>query len=372
MKKIFYITFLLFIIALSALISHGIDISAECAVVINAETKEIIFEKNAYLRHPMASTTKIMTSIIAIESGRLNDSIKATSSALAEGTSIGLKEGYIIKFEDLIYGMLLESGNDAANLVALHLGGSFENFAAMMNEKAREIGMTDTNFVTPSGLDADSHYSTANDMALLGAYSIKNPLFREICSDKKQTVNYIRPQISVTFSNHNRLLNNCEGVFGIKTGFTKKSGRCLVTACERGGATLVCVTLNAFDDWNDHRKLYDLSFSELNKTTIRFAEFKEVSVYGGEINKAEVYCDDFIFHFKEDKEITAKIYIPKIIYAPIRHGDVIGEVKYFLNDTLIHTSYIYSKLDINSENETFKEKAGIFDWYKKIFIKRKG
>ncbi len=369
-KKIIILLIMTFFLSVFAFLTSAADITAESCVVINAETKEIIYKKNAFKKRSMASTTKIMTSILAIESGKMNDKVTVTADALTEGSSIGLKDGYVLTLESLVYGMMLESGNDAANACALYLGGSFESFSQLMNSKGEEIGMTRTNFVTPSGLDDEKHYSTAYDMALLGAYCIRNPIFREICSDKNQKVDFITPEITVIFSNHNRLLKECDGVFGIKTGFTKKSGRCLVSACERDGAVLVCVTLNAPDDWNDHRKLYDLSFSELNKTTVKALTFSTIPVYGSVKDKAEIYCEDFTFHFKEDNELTHEIILPSFIYAPLRKNEIIGKVNFYLAGELVHTSYIYPKYDILPSDETYKEKTSFITWIKKLFTRK--
>lgn len=367
-KKIIFSAFSLLIFTSSVQFSYGLDISAECAVVINAETKEIIYQKNAFRKHSMASTTKIMTSILAVESGEMSDRVTVTQDALTEGSSIGLKSGCILTLESLVYGMMLESGNDAANACALYLADDYESFSYMMNLKADEIGMTDTNFVTPSGLDDTTHYSTAYDMALLGAYSISNPIFREICSEKIHNIRLIKPDIEVTFSNHNKLLGSCEGVFGIKTGFTKKSGRCLVSACERDGATLVCVTLNAGDDWNDHRKLYDEAFSELNKVTFKFSDFSRVRVYGSDDDSVGVYCDEYTLHYIEDSDVTEQVIMPEIIYAPIKSDEIIGKVNYYSGENLIHTSYIYSADDIPASEETYKEENSLFDLIRNIFI----
>jgi len=369
-KKIIILPIIFLFSYLFAVFTHAIDISASAAVVINADTKEIIYEKNAFEKRSMASTTKIMTSVLAIESGRMNDSVEVTSSALTEGSSIGLKAGYVLTLSDIVYGMLLESGNDAANVCALHLGGSFEEFASMMNRKASELGMTETNFVTPSGLDDEKHYTTAYDMAVLGAYCIKNPVFREICSDKKHSVTFTEPDITVSFSNHNRLLDSCEGVFGVKTGFTKKSGRCLVSACERDGAELICVTLNAPDDWNDHIKLYDASFAELNRSTMKLTSLSEVTVYGGIGDKAEIYCDEYVHHYKEDGTLTQQIILPDIIYAPVKKGEILGEVRYYSDEALVNTGYIYSKSDIPCAEETYKSKRSLAELLTDFF-KRK-
>ncbi len=370
-KKIVFLSLLIILSVGLSFVSIGIDISAASAVVINAETKEIIFEKNAFQKRSMASTTKIMTSILAIESGNLHDRITVTSKALTEGTSIGIKDGDVLSLEAIVYGMMLESGNDAANMCALHLSGSYEAFAGLMNKKAESIGMLNTSFVTPSGLDNEKHYSTAFDMALLGAYSIRNPTFREICSCKRKTINFIKPELTATFLNHNKLLDSCEGVFGIKTGFTKKSGRCLVTACERNGAELVCVTLSAPDDWNDHRKLYDLSFAELNKATVKFTRINKIPVYGSSTEELEVYSDDFIYHYLENSDVNEQIIIPKFVYAPIKENEIIGKVNYYSDGSLIHTSFIYSKNDVDASDETFNERFTLIEQIKNIFLNRK-
>ena len=304
-------------------------ISARSAVLINAETKEVIFEKNAHEMRSMASTTKIMTSLIAIESGRLNDVVTAENMQ-AEGTSIGLKDGYKLSLESLVWGMMLESGNDAAKLVANHIAGSEERFAVLMNNKARQIGMMNTNFVTSSGLDSEGHYSTAYDMALLGAYAIDNPLFREICSSKRKKVEFIEPTIVRYFSNHNRLLSMCDGVFGIKTGFTKKSGRCLVSACERDGVVLVAVTLNAGDDWNDHIKLYNYGYDVCLKEEVYVRFPDSIRVYGGEKSCVPIsLADDTIkLSFVDTtSKITQRVLLPKYVYAPIECGDIVGKAQ---------------------------------------------
>lgn len=364
-KKIFIFLFLIFTLSISVSATGVGNISAESAVVINADTKEILYEKDAYSKRSMASTTKIMTGILAIESGKLSCDVEVIPEALTEGTSIGLKVGYVLSLETLTYGMLLESGNDAANLCALYLGGSFENFADMMNAKAKEIGMTDTNFVTPSGLDADEHYTTAYDMSLLGAYCIENPVFRTMCSSSSKTVTYTAPEMRITFYNHNKLLDICEGVFGIKTGFTKKSGRCLVTACERNGATLICVTLNAGDDWNDHIKLYDGCFSELSENLLVSESIKTVKIFGSTKNTISVETEKSGFFSAEEKgSITEKIYLPDIIYAPVEKNDVLGKIEYYCGDKLMGTNLIYAAEVASCSEETYTEKFSLIAWIK--------
>ncbi len=327
-KKIFLTLILALTFTFSVYSAEAPSLSAGSAVLINADTNEIICQKNAYKQRSMASTTKIMTAVLAIESGRLQETVTAENMA-AEGSSIGLKEGYKMSLEALVWGMLLESGNDAAKLTANFIAGSEESFSLAMNEKAREIGMANTNFVTASGLDDEKHYTTAYDMALLGAYAIKNPVFREICSAKTKTVKFIEPNMSLTFANHNRLLYSYEGVFGIKTGFTKKSGRCLVSACQRGEVTLVAVTLSAGDDWNDHIKLYNYGFNNTvtEKAVLNFPE--SVSIHGGTKSVLSVTADSdaYYSYFGDKGSVTQKIYLPHIIYAPVNKGDILGRAE---------------------------------------------
>lgn len=367
-KKLFTVIFLIFIFTFSVFSADYGEISAYSAVVINADTKEILYEKDAFKKRSMASTTKIMTSILAIESGKLSHEITAMADAFTEGTSIGLKNEYKLTLEALVYGMMLESGNDAANMCALYLGESYENFSQMMNRKADETGMNDTNFVTPSGLDAENHYSTAYDMALLGAYCIKNPIFRDICSCENKEINLIKPDITMNFENHNKLLNNCEGVFGIKTGFTKKSGRCLVTACERDGATLICVTLNAGDDWNDHIKLYDWCYADLNRKKVNPIDFDSVKIYGSEKEFVSVFCDEYTYFYKSgNSEVQTKVYLDRIIYAPIKENDIIGKVVFTVDGNRIGISNIYAGESANAFEPTYKEKFSITYWIKNLF-----
>ncbi len=375
LKKLFFILILLCCFGFSVYSAEEPLLSAQSAVLINADTLEIIYEKNSDKQRSMASTTKIMTALLAIESGRLSQCVTAKNMA-AEGTSIGLKDGYKMSLEALVWGMLLESGNDAAKLTANFLSGSEENFAHLMNMKAAQIGMKNTNFVTASGLDSAEHYTTAYDMALLGAYAVRNPIFREICSSKNKTVRFIDPEISLTFSNHNRLLYSCEGVFGIKTGFTKKSGRCLVSACERNGVVFVAVTLNAGDDWNDHIKLYNYGY-DITKTEKVYLRVPEsISVQGGKSRRVPLMLSDSepLISFAGDKgSITQKIYLPRFIYAPVTMGETVGKIEIYRNNKLIRSLNIIA--GNAAESAECKEKESIFERLKiKIdrFIKLKG
>ena len=205
--------------------------SAKAAVLINGDTGEIIYSYNENEKLPMASTTKIMTALILCETADLSEEITVTADMLkVEGSSMGLLAGDRVTYHDLLYGMMLASGNDAANVTAISIAGSVEKFAKMMNRRAEELGLKNTHFVTPSGLDADGHYTTAYDLALLAAFALKNEDFAKAASSKSAVLNYGNPPYRRTLTNHNKLLSSFEGAVGVKTGFTKKSGRCLVSA----------------------------------------------------------------------------------------------------------------------------------------------
>lgn len=239
------------------------QIAARAAVVVEYETGKVLYEKNADLQLPMASTTKIMTTLLTLESDNIDDWFTVDSEAIkVEGSSMGLSEGEVITKRILAYGMMLPSGNDAANAAAVAVSGSIEGFVRLMNEKAENFGLTNTHFVTPSGLDdyTDEHYSTALDMANLTRLALSNETFREICGTKSICLEFGDGE-SFWLSNSNKLLSSCEGVIGVKTGFTDKAGRCLASACERDGVTLICVTLSDPNDWYDYTNLYDYCFS---------------------------------------------------------------------------------------------------------------
>ncbi|MBO4217627.1 MAG: D-alanyl-D-alanine carboxypeptidase [Clostridia bacterium] len=244
---------------------RSVSVSAESAVLITPDGG-IIYEKNARKRRGMASTTKIMTALVAIENLSLDDIIAFPAEARSEGSSAYFEEGENVTVRDLLYALMLRSANDAAECLAIAAAGSIGGFADMMNERAEKIGLSDTHFVNPHGLDAEGHYSTALDMARLTAEALKNDAFREIVSTKGYVCRSLSGGYDRTFRNHNRLLGR-DGIFGVKTGYTSACGRCLVTACERGGKTLIAVTLSAPDDWNDHLELYDHGFGRKDEDT---------------------------------------------------------------------------------------------------------
>ncbi len=336
------------------------NISAESAILVEQGSMRVLYEKSAHEKMPMASTTKIMTTILLIESGDLNRQLTITNEMLAgvEGSSVGFRAGNVVTCADLAYGMMLASGNDAANVAAIYMAGSLEKFADMMNEKAAQIGMMDTHFVTPSGLDADEHYSTAYDMALLASYAMDNPIFAEIAATTVHPITCGDPAQTVYFSNHNRLLKTYEGAKGVKTGFTKKSGRCLVSYAERNGVNLIAVTLKAPDDWNDHKSLFDYGFSVLKANEIK-AELpvKSISIAGGAPDNISIEAQPAVLALfdGEREKITSNIYLPKFVYAPVCQGDIIGRIDYYLDDRLIGCAPIVASQD--SAGEPASEKS---------------
>ncbi len=313
------------------------------AILINAETGDVIYEKNCDKIAPMASTTKIMTTLLALEQGNLDEPFVVDSNAIkVEGSSMGLKEGDYLTIRDLCYGMMLPSGNDAANAVATKIAGSIDEFVKMMNVRAHELGLKNTNFCTPSGLDIsdqNEHHSTARDMALLTQKAMENSDFCEICSQSYKKLTFGDPPISLGIRNHNRLLKEFDGACGVKTGFTKKAGRCLVSAAQRDGLKLIAVVLKDHDDWQDSKNLFEYGFSKFSLKELP-SDFSDVK-----LNVAGQY--DKIFYVKPEKtlkihasvemmnNINMQIKTDPFYFLPIEQGDIVGEVEYFLNDKLI-------------------------------------
>ncbi len=244
-------------------------VSARGAVLIEADSGEIIFGQNENARLSMASTTKIMTALVALEALPLNTPVTVTEASVGvEGSSIYLTVGETLTLEDLLYALLLESANDAAETIAVAVAGDVPAFADLMNEKAAELGLENTHFVNPHGLDAEGHYTTAKELAILTAAALENEDFRRICSTKRHTIPLRGNEGVRLLINHNRLLSSYDGCIGVKTGYTKKTGRCLVSAAERDGVRLVAVTLGAPNDWQDHTEMLDYGFSLYDAVTL--------------------------------------------------------------------------------------------------------
>lgn len=320
------------------------EISAKAAVVISADTGEILFEHNSNEKLPMASTTKIMTTLICLESGNLDEPFVVDSDAIhVEGSSMGLQEGDIVTKYALCCGMLLPSGNDAANATAVKIAGSIENFAEIMNDKAKEIGLTKTYFVTPSGLEGTGHGSSAYDMAILASVALRNDTFREICSSETIKLEYGNPPYTRWLKNTNKLLSLYSGTYGVKTGFTDEAGRCLVSACERDGKNLICVTLNDRNDWNDHMALYDKCF-ELAKTVSPEIPEIQLDIAGSDRDKISVTAEsvDFTTLSAGAGDFECIVNAPPFIYAPVNKGDELATLSVYYNNREIKQIPLYS------------------------------
>ena len=312
-------------------------VSARSAVLLSGESGAVLWEKNPRERLPMASTTKIMTALLALEEAeRAGDpAVEITEEMVAvEGSSMGLRAGDRLTLTNLAAGMLLASGNDAAHAAALFLDGSQEGFARRMNSRAEEIGMKDTHFVTPSGLDAEDHFSTAYDLALLAREALENEAFAKLVASPRREVAFLEPAHTATYENHNKLLGLYEGCVGVKTGYTKKAGRCLVSAARREGVTLIAVTLDAPDDWDDHTALLDYGFSQLEQARLDgSACVVSLPVVGGGADAVEVHGvqgNTFTLPAGDSGRITVRVMAPRFLYAPVEAGEQVGELQYCL------------------------------------------
>lgn len=339
------------------------EISATSACLIEAENGCILYSKNATKQLPMASTTKIMTAILALESGiSLDKVIKTPKEAVGvEGSSIYLQNGEEITFENLIYGLLLCSANDSAVAIAIAVSGNVENFVALMNQKAQNLGLTNTHFTNPHGLYDKEHYTTAIDLAKLMAYCIKNDLFVNISGCYKKVVQSDKDLTRVMI-NHNRLLNSYDGIIAGKTGFTKMSGRCLVTCAEREGIQLIAVTLNAPNDWQDHASLFDFGFA--NYERVHFDEISlKIPIISGKMSYFHAKTSDFsLFLPKNAGEINIQINAPQFVFAPIESGENLGEVIYKQNGKIIAKVPLISCEKVEKVNYKFD----IFTWIKEL------
>lgn len=311
---------------------------AAAAVVYCCDTDEVLYGHDLYQPRAIASITKIMTAVVALDyiQEQGDPAVQITPAMYAEGSSMYLREGEILRLSELVKGMMAVSGNDAANAVALTVAGSQEQFAVLMNDKAAEIGMRQSHFVTPSGLDNEAHYATAYDMAKLCDYAMQKKAFAAIVSQREVSVAYLSPSDKVQLlHNHNKLLSLCDGCMGIKTGFTKKAGRTLTSCCERSGVRLVVVTLNDGDDWNDHQKLYDYGFSLVERVTLCDTDRRiQTAVVGDASGQTELMPQQTltaVLRKNRDSEPEEVIYAPHFIYAPVVKGRTYGRIVYRMN-----------------------------------------
>ncbi len=306
----------------------GPETSAAAFVLMEADSGRVLLARNETEELPIASTTKIMTAVVALEHSRLSDSVTVKREDLREGSSMYLAEGETLTMEALLYGLMLPSGNDAAECIASCCGGAPGRFVSWMNEKAAALGMTHTAYVNASGLDAEGHYSCALDMARLMAYAMRDPTFAQIVSSRTASVG------ARTMANHNKLLGSVGGCIGGKTGYTGAAGRTLVTCAERDGMRLVAVTLHDGNDWQDHAALYDYGFSAFrNERAVRRGDLCALcAVRGGEAVCVRLYAaEDFRLPLADGETPALRIEAPSAVRAPVRAGDVLGRAVVLLD-----------------------------------------
>lgn len=331
--------------------------SASGSIVMEVNSGRVLYSENEDKRLPMASTTKILTALVVLEHCALSDIVKVPREGVGiEGSSIYLKEGDDRTVEELLFGLMLRSGNDAAVTLALHTAGSIESFSALMNERAREIGAINSNFVNPHGLHDDAHFTTAYDLALISCEAMKNFDFKRIVSSRSAKFE------ERVYYNKNKMLSSYDGATGIKTGYTKRAGRCLVSSSSRNGMEVVCVTLNCYQMWEQSKalmdqahntyKMYDL-LSGFNGTA--------VDVEGGICEKVEVDCvDSAVYPLKNEEinKISYEIDLVERLKAPVKIGEKSGKINVFVDNCLIFSKNLYT---INHVR-----KKGILDWLKEI------
>ncbi len=308
--------------------SWAVGTSATSAILVDVDSGRVLYEQNADARMLIASTTKIMTALVAIREGNLTDTVKVSrEAAYTEGSSMYLQEGEELTLEELLYGLLLCSGNDAAVAIAEHVGGE-KAFVKRMNETAAELGMTATSFANPNGLDAETHYSTARDMAKLACAAVENATLLRIASTKTATV------AGRTMTNHNKLLSSVDGCLGLKTGYTKAAGRTLVSCAERDGQRLVAVTLQDGNDWVDHQTLFAYGFSHYpaKQTAVLGQTLRRAAVQGGaKMTVPLTAADSFSWPLAEGESCRTEIRLDGPLTAPLAAGDSVGEAVFLVN-----------------------------------------
>ena len=314
----------------------------------------------------MASTTKIMTALLAVESGQLDKTFTIDKAdIIIEGSSMGLVAGEKLTLRELVYGLMMRSGNDAANVIATIVGGNKAAFVVKMNEKAQSLGLVNTSFANPCGLDDPSHFTTAYELAKLTCFAMKNPVFAEIVGTKTKKITYNNSGYRV-MSNSNKLLRVYDGAMGVKTGFTKKSGRCLVSCAERNNVGLVVVTLSDPNDWDDHKRLLDYGFSKLESKPMESKTYDyTLPVVGGVTDTIKVQSEGELSIALSGDEVS-KIQIheelPRFIYAPVSQGQVVGRIVYTLDNIDVGAKPIKATVEVKS-----RQPKGVKGFFQRIW-----
>ncbi len=318
--------------------------SAASAILMDAGSGRVLYAQDVHTQRLIASTTKLMTALVAVESTPdLDTKIQVKREYQAEGSSMYLRVGEELTVKELLYGLLLASGNDAALAIAGGCAGSVETFVGWMNQRAEILGMKDTHFANPNGLDDEEHYSTAYDMALLAQAVLANEELMGMVSTRSAHV------AGRTLTNHNKLLWRYEGCMGMKTGYTDAAGRTLVSCAKRGEQTLICVTLKDRDDWKDHAALFDYGFQTypVHLLARKDKVFRTLPVTGSILPQVEVAtASDVFFPLEEGERVRAKIMLPEMVAAPIKNGSIAGRLTFFVGEEQVGETYLLYNGDV--------------------------
>ena len=346
-------------------LSQG-ESSAKAACILDMETGRVLFQSGMHDRLAMASTTKVMTALLAIENGSLSDTVTCSKSAFGvSGTSIYLAEGEKLTLEEMLLGLMLSSGNDAAVAIAEHIGGSVEGFAAMMNARARELGAVNTNFVNPHGLPDDRHYTTAYDLALIAREAMRSDVFRRIVSTQQATIPWEGRTYNRVLKNKNALLSSYEGATGVKTGFTSKAGRCLVFGAQRGGMEIVGVVLSCPDWFSEAARLMDRCFEQFDMTHMLgpLESAGSLPVNGG--RKASVdmcLMQSLSLPLCEGENAQVVLEVPYSVDAPVYPGMHLGRAKLVLDGRVLGESEIVASERVDASGIGYNVSRVIERW----------
>lgn len=347
-----------------AVMAGDLEVNAEAAVVMDADSGRLLYAQNPDKRLANASTTKIMTALLTLEQPDQDRYFTVDSDAIqVEGTTMGLQPGDSVTLHQLAAGMLLPSGNDAANAAAVEIAGSEEAFVRLMNQRAAELGLENTQYRNPSGLDAEGHYSSARDLATLAAHALENEGFADIVSKQEIRMAFGNPPYNRSLYTTNKLLERYPYAIGVKTGYTDDAGLCLVTAAEKDGTRLIIVTLNGKDDVNTHMRLYEHFFPLLARVDLSgFTEGLSVPVTGGtrdSVAAVPAAEPEAALLEREYDELTREVELPQFVYAPVQAGQVLGEIRLLSGDKVVWQSALVADSDVPALT---RERQGILEF----------
>ncbi len=330
----------------SSVSAGALEVSAGSAVLLDGDTGRLLYAKNADMPRLIASTTKVMTALVIVEHCDLDAPVTVKRECtLVEGSSMYLKEGEVLTVRELLYGLLLQSGNDAALALADYCAGGVEEFAVLMNRTATDLGLKKSHFVNPHGLNAEGHYASARDLALITAKALQNPAFSEIVASKTARV------AGRGLQNHNKLLWLYPGACGVKTGYTIKAGRCLVSAARRDGRLLIAVTLDAPSDWRDHQSMFDLGFGQFTPQPLceKDERLCELPVIGGSSASVGVHAKTALTVALSESERTrvkTRLILPRFVWAPVMQNAQAGTALFYLDEQLLGGVSLYFGEDV--------------------------